>query len=167
MGKLQLKSISTSIVLHPTSWTDENMKNIHKIINKNVWRTISKLTGILGLLHGAFQQILRQDLNTHWILEEYVTTGCSPSRGSSMCLRASNCFKNDYNFLFSAITGDETWIYCYNLEAKQQSSHWKKPILSTSKESKASWVKITEHTGDIFSLTKYCSLGIWSSRPNY
>lgn len=36
-----------------------------------------------------------------------------------MCLKASNCFWNNYNFLFSVITGDETWVYCYNLEAKR------------------------------------------------
>lgn len=48
------------------------MKNIHKIINENVWSTISKLTGTLGVLLGTFQQILRQDLNMHWISEESV-----------------------------------------------------------------------------------------------
>jgi len=69
MGKLQLKSTSILVDPWPTGWTKENMKNIHKIINENVWSILSKLTGILGLLLGTFQQILRHDLNMHWILE--------------------------------------------------------------------------------------------------
>jgi hypothetical protein len=34
---------------------------------------------------------------------------------------------NDENFLKNIITSDETWVYGYDSETKQQSSHWKNP----------------------------------------
>ena len=34
---------------------------------------------------------------------------------------------NDENVLKKVITGDESWVYGYDPEAKQQSSTWKRP----------------------------------------
>jgi hypothetical protein len=33
----------------------------------------------------------------------------------------------DATFLSKVITGDESWIYSYDPETEQQSSHWKSP----------------------------------------
>jgi hypothetical protein len=35
--------------------------------------------------------------------------------------------RNDLNFISNIITGDETWVYGYDPETKQQSSQWKSP----------------------------------------
>ncbi|KAG7173722.1 putative GVQW3-like 5 [Homarus americanus] len=34
---------------------------------------------------------------------------------------------NDENFLKNVITGDETWVYGYDVETKRQSSQWVGP----------------------------------------
>jgi hypothetical protein len=34
---------------------------------------------------------------------------------------------DDENLLKNVITGDKTWVYGYDVETKQQSSHWKSP----------------------------------------
>jgi hypothetical protein len=34
---------------------------------------------------------------------------------------------NDPSFLSYVITGDETWVYAYDLEVKTSSSQWKGP----------------------------------------
>ena len=47
--------------------------------------------------------------------------------------------RNDPNFLSSVITGDESWVYGYNLETKQQSSQWKR--LASPQPKKARQVK--------------------------
>jgi hypothetical protein len=47
--------------------------------------------------------------------------------------RYSNCknllqkANNDENLLKNFIIGDKTWVYCYDIETKQQSSHWRNP----------------------------------------
>jgi hypothetical protein len=40
----------------------------------------------------------------------------------SVCLELLDEVRNDQNFLSRVITGDETWVYCYGPETKQQSS---------------------------------------------
>jgi hypothetical protein len=49
-------------------------------------------------------------------------------RSSSVATSARSFYQiasNDAAFLSSVITGDESWIYGYDLETKQQSSQWK------------------------------------------
>ena len=45
-----------------------------------------------------------------------------------------DCANNDLEFLKIIITGDETWVYRYNLENKFQSSQWKHPELPRPKK---------------------------------
>jgi len=35
-----------------------------------------------------------------------------------------DCLNADENFLKNVITGDETWVYGYDVETKVQSSQW-------------------------------------------
>jgi len=44
-----------------------------------------------------------------------------------VCLDLKQNSANDPSFLSNVITGDETWVYAYDLETKTQSSQWKSP----------------------------------------
>jgi histone-lysine N-methyltransferase SETMAR len=43
----------------------------------------------------------------------------------SVCRELKQQARDDPNFISSIITGDETWVYGYDPETKQQSSQWK------------------------------------------
>ena len=43
----------------------------------------------------------------------------------SICTDLREQAQSDPNFMSSVITGDESWVYRYDLETKQMSSHWK------------------------------------------
>jgi len=45
----------------------------------------------------------------------------------SVCREYKQQARDDTNFISSIITGDETWVYGYDPETKQQSSQWKSP----------------------------------------
>jgi histone-lysine N-methyltransferase SETMAR len=45
----------------------------------------------------------------------------------SVCRELKQQARDDPNFISNIITGDETWVYGYNPETKQQSSQWKSP----------------------------------------
>jgi hypothetical protein len=49
------------------------------------------------------------------------------------------------NFLKNIITGDETWVYGYNVETKVQSSQW---VSKTSPRPKKSMPSAFTHQGD-------------------
>ena len=44
-----------------------------------------------------------------------------------VCTELQKAVRHDPNFLSRVITGDESWLYNYDLETKQQSSQWKTP----------------------------------------
>jgi histone-lysine N-methyltransferase SETMAR len=45
----------------------------------------------------------------------------------SLCRELKQQARDDPNFISNIITGDETWVYDYDPETKQQSSQWKSP----------------------------------------
>jgi hypothetical protein len=45
----------------------------------------------------------------------------------SVCRELKQQARDDPNFISSIIIGNETWVYGYDLETKQQSSQWKSP----------------------------------------
>jgi hypothetical protein len=60
-----------------------------------------------------------------------------------LCLEVAwdvlECANVDPEFLKTVITGDETWVYGYELERKVQSSQWKHS--SPPRPKKAQWVQ--------------------------
>jgi hypothetical protein len=46
----------------------------------------------------------------------------------SVCKELKQQARDDLNFISNTTTGEETWVYVYDPETKQQSSQWKSPI---------------------------------------
>jgi len=51
-----------------------------------------------------------------------------------ICSDLLQCTRNELDLLKSVIACDETWIFTYDLETKQESVYWKSPDSSKSKE---------------------------------
>jgi hypothetical protein len=52
------------------------------------------------------------------------------------------CANGDPEFLKTVITGDETWVYRYDLEMKVQSSQWKHSSSPRPKKAQQAWSKV-------------------------
>ena len=48
-------------------------------------------------------------------------------RRMDIALEMLTTFNDDLDLLKKIITGDELWVYDYNIETKAQSSPWKRP----------------------------------------
>jgi hypothetical protein len=76
------------------------------------------------------------------------------------------CANGDPEILKTVITGDETWVYGYDLETKVQSSQWKHS--SSPRPKKAQWVqsKVKVPLTDFFD---YCGIvhQLCTRRSNY
>jgi hypothetical protein len=57
------------------------------------------------------------------VIFKLLTQGQRDSR-IAICQELLNHITKDDNFLKLIITGDETWVYGYDVETKMQSSHW-------------------------------------------
>jgi hypothetical protein len=51
-----------------------------------------------------------------------------------ICQELLGVIRNDQKFHSRVTTRDETWVYCYDPETKQQSSQWKSPSLPCPKK---------------------------------
>jgi len=53
-----------------------------------------------------------------------------------VCTKLQGAVRHDPNFLSQVITGDESWVYDYDPETKQQSTQWKTPSSPRPKEAR-------------------------------
>jgi histone-lysine N-methyltransferase SETMAR len=76
------------------------------------------------------QQILSDELNMRHIAAKFVPRLLSNDQKEhcvAICPELKEQIENDPVFISTIITGDESWVYGYDPETKQQSSQWKMP----------------------------------------
>jgi hypothetical protein len=113
-----------------TSTPPQNIAKVHETILADRSRTIHDICEIVGLSYGTVQCILADNLNVRHISAKFVPRLPSDDQKAhriSVCRELKQQTRDDPNFISNIITGDETWVYAYDPETKQQSSQWKSP----------------------------------------
>ena len=113
-----------------TNTTQENIAKVRKVILADCRQTIHDVCEIVGLSYGTVQHILVDNLNMRCISARFGPRLLSDDEKAlrvSVCRELKQQARDNPNFISSIITGDETWVYGYNPETKQQSSQWKSP----------------------------------------
>jgi histone-lysine N-methyltransferase SETMAR len=113
-----------------TSTTRENIANVGEAILADRRQTIHDVCEIAGLSYGTVQRILAENLNMRLISARFVPRPLSDDQKDhrvSVCRELKQKARYDPNFISNIINGDETWVYGYDSETKQQSSQWKLP----------------------------------------
>jgi hypothetical protein len=114
----------------PISCTTHNTSaKLQQLIREDQHRTIQDLAEEMGIGYGPCQWILIAELGMHCVATKFVPRILIADQ-KQQCV---NVYKelcqitsNDATFLSRVITGDESWIYCYDPDTKQQSSQWKR-----------------------------------------
>jgi hypothetical protein len=102
---------------------------------KSAWsyprrQTIHDVYNCVGLSYGSCQRILLDELNMRRIAAKFVPHLLNNEQRDhrvQVCTELQQAVRHDPNFLSRVITGDESWVYNYDPETKQQSSQWKTP----------------------------------------
>jgi len=93
-------------------------------------RTIKDIAAIVNVPYGTAQAILTCDLNMHCIAAKFVPRLLIPEQKEhcvAICQELRQRALDDPSFMSRVITGDDSWVYGYDPETKQQSSQWKSP----------------------------------------
>jgi len=93
-------------------------------------RTIKDIAAIVNVSYGTVQTILTCDLNMHRVAAKFVPRLLTPEQKEhrvAICQELRQRYVDDPSFMSRVITGDESWVYGYDPETKQQSSQWKSP----------------------------------------
>jgi len=120
-----------------TSTTPENTANVREAILAYRRQTIHDICEIVGLSYGTVQRIMADNLNMRRISARFVPRLLSDDQKAfhvSVCSEPKQQARDDSNFISNIITGNETWVYGYDPETKQQSSQWKSPNLPPPKK---------------------------------
>jgi hypothetical protein len=114
-----------------TSTTPENIANVREAILADRRETIHNVCDIVGLSYGTVQRILADNLNMRRICARFVPRLLSDDDQKAhrvyVCRKLKQRNRCDPNFVSNIITCDETWVFGYDIEIKQQSSQWESP----------------------------------------
>jgi hypothetical protein len=76
---------------------------------------------------GSYHDILATKLEMRFVVSKFVPRLLTQDQRDShidVCQELLDRASEDENFLKRIITGDETWVYGYDVEEKMQSSQW-------------------------------------------
>jgi len=112
-----------------TSTDDVHIDTVLHLILQNRRLTIREIAEDVGSSFGSCQAILTEKLNMQRLATKFVPcvlTEDQKANRVNISQELLDCVSVDENFLKTIVTGDETWVYGYDVETKAQSSQWMK-----------------------------------------
>lgn len=127
-----------------TSTTDDNVEKVREIVLENRHTSVRELARDLNMSRETARLILVENLGMRRVAARLVPIQLNflqKQYRMQISMDMLDRANSDPNFMGSIITGDETWVYEYDMQTSQQSSEWlekddpkpKKPRQSRSK----------------------------------
>ena len=113
-----------------TSTTDENIDEVKKIVLANRRITVREVAEDLNISIGSCHSIFTNDLGMRRVAAKFVPKLLNFDQKQhriNIAKELLDSVRDDPNVLQRIITGDESWVYGYDVETKAQSSQWKLP----------------------------------------
>ncbi|UYV63580.1 hypothetical protein LAZ67_2004876 [Cordylochernes scorpioides] len=113
-----------------TSTTGEKINEVEKIILANRRITVREVVEDLNISIGSCHSIFINDLGMRRVAAKFVPKllNCDQKQHRmNIANEMLDSVRDDPNLLQRVITGDEAWVYGYDVETKAQSSQWKLP----------------------------------------
>jgi hypothetical protein len=115
------------------------LKLFYKFVHQDRRWTIYNIAEDVGIGYGTCQQVLMKELDMHCVAAKFVPrilADDQKQRHINVCNELHQVASDNETFLSRVITGDERWVYGYDTDTKQQSSHWKSPTSPTPKKAR-------------------------------
>jgi len=109
-----------------TSTNDDHVKRVCAVIRGNRCLTVREVAGEVVISIGSCHQIFTEKLQMCCIITEFMPCLLTDQKENHVEISQellANTSGNE-NFLKNTITGDETWVYVYDVETKMLSSQW-------------------------------------------
>ena len=111
-----------------TSTTDENIDEVKKIVLANRRITVREVAEDLNISIGSCHSIFTNDLDMRRAAAKFVPKLLNFDQKQhriNIAKELLDSIRDDPNVLQRVITGDESWVYGYDVETKAQSSQKK------------------------------------------
>jgi len=129
----RFKSGRTSIEDDPksgrpsTSMDDDHVEKVLDLIRQNCRLTVREVAEEVAICKSSCHQILTDKLKMRRVAAKFVPRLLTDTQKENRVTISQELFDRsnaDENFLKNVITGDETWVYGYDVETKVQPSQW-------------------------------------------
>ncbi|CAH1988155.1 unnamed protein product [Acanthoscelides obtectus] len=136
-----------------TAVTQENVDAVRKLIIDDRHMTYREIEASLKISKTSIQKISLEELGvrklvSRWIL--HLLTEEQKAARVNWCQKTLDRFNSgNSKYVYSIVSGDESWIYCYEPENKRQSAVWVIRSRSVSKKMVATFVSKAGHTATI------------------
>ncbi|CAH2020833.1 unnamed protein product [Acanthoscelides obtectus] len=147
-----------------TAVTQENVDAVRKLIIEDRHVTYREIEASLKISKTSIQKILHEELGVRKLVSRWIPHLLTEEQKAARRFNSGNS-KN----VHSIVSGDESWIYCYEPEIKRQSAVWvfqgeEKPAKvirsrSVSKKMVATFVSKAGHIATI-PLNEHCYCGL-------
>jgi histone-lysine N-methyltransferase SETMAR len=109
--------------------TPENVVAVHELILQNRRISIGTIEKELNISYERMHNIIHTELGMKKLSAKWVLK-CLSDEQKKTCVKACRGIikyfrDNKANFLDRIVTMDETWLFCYDPETKQQSMQWR------------------------------------------
>lgn len=111
-----------------TAITDENIDLVRNMINADRHVTYAEIAASIGIGKSQIQKILHEHLLSRKLCCRWIPHKLTDDQKKARVKWCRDTLKKYDNgtsaAVYNIVTGDESWIYCYDPETKQQSTVW-------------------------------------------
>ena len=110
-----------------TSTDDDHVQKVLAVIHQKSHLTVREVAEEIRICKSSCLLILTDKLKMRPVAAKFVPRLLTDPQKENRVTVSQELFDRsnaDENFLKNVITGDETWVYGYNVETKVQSSQW-------------------------------------------
>jgi len=110
-----------------TSANDDHVETVRAVFRGNRCLTLQEVADEVGISIGSCHQIFTEKLQMRRVSAKFVPRLLTDNQKENRVEISQELLANangNENFLKNIITGDETWVYVYDVKTKMQSSQW-------------------------------------------
>ena len=103
---------------------------VRRVVRNNRRLTVREIADDCGISMGSCDAVLTDDLLMKCVWAKFMPRMLTDDQREQRQTIACDLFERsseDVQFLKNIVTGDESWVYGYDLETRQQLSQWKGP----------------------------------------
>jgi len=108
-----------------TSRTEENITKIHQIVRENHRLTVRSIAEQVNIDRETVRKILTEDLDMRKVFAKMIPKKLTEEQKQRRVTICQDLLERQDDIFGRVITGDETWVYQYDPETKQQNAQWK------------------------------------------
>ena len=135
-----------------SSRTEENIAKIRQIVRENRRLTVRSIAEQVNINRETVRKILTEDLDMRKVCAKMAPKELTEEEKQRRVTICQDLLEMQDDILGRVVTGDETWVYQYDLEKKRQSAQWKTGNSPRPKKNPSDQIKSQNNVADFFDI---------------